>query len=105
MNDGPSKFFKASRGLRRDDPISPMLFIIVMEALHKLLSRVRETSLFKGLSVGRGDGRMEITHLFFANDTLIFCESEKRALLNVRCVLLCFEAVPGLRIRSNLSWL
>lgn len=29
----------------------------------------------------------EISHLPFANDTMLFGEPEKRALLNVRCML------------------
>ena len=37
INDSPSNFFGSSRELRQGDPLSPMLFDIVMEALSCML--------------------------------------------------------------------
>ena len=37
INGSPKDFFGSSRGLRQDDPLSPLLFVIVMEALSRLL--------------------------------------------------------------------
>ena len=39
VNVSPSDFFQTSRGLWQGDPLSPYLFMIVMEALHCILSR------------------------------------------------------------------
>jgi hypothetical protein len=41
---------------------------------------------------------MMVSHLLFANDTLIFCGMDCRQLLYTKCVLLCFEAMLGLKI-------
>lgn len=74
VNGGLSSFFKASRVLRQSDPLSPLLFIIVMEVFSRLLERARAVNLIKGVVVGRGDQRVKISPLFFADDTLKFCQ-------------------------------
>jgi hypothetical protein len=74
VNGTPSGFFSSSRGLRQGDPLSPLLFVIVMEALSKLFTVVVPRSFLSGFSVGSGSNVMlNISHLLFADDTLVFC--------------------------------
>jgi hypothetical protein len=40
VNGSPSGFFGSSPGLRQEDPWSPLLFIIVKEALSKMIAAV-----------------------------------------------------------------
>jgi hypothetical protein len=95
----PSGFFSSSRGLRQGDPLSPFLFVIVMEALSKMISALVDGGLLSGFMVGsRSGGAINISHLLFADDTLIFCEANPDHLRNLRSLFLCFEAVFGLRI-------
>lgn len=103
INGGPSVFFKASRGLRQRDPLSLLLFIIMMEAFNGLLSRALELLLIRGINIGRGDNSIEFSHLFFANDTLIFCQQEVGILRHLTCILLLFQAVSGLSINLSKS--
>ena len=72
VNGTPCGFFPSSRGLRRGDPLSPFLFIIVMEALSRLLARARDGGFISGFDVGRIN-HISISHLLFADDTLILC--------------------------------
>lgn len=76
INGGPSTFFSAPRGLRQGDPLSTLLFIIVMEALNTLVERARDLQLLKSISVANNNKNIEVSHLFFADDTLFFCQSD-----------------------------
>lgn len=55
--------------LRQGNPLSPLLFIVVMKALNKLIERANELDLLRGVWVGRRNQQIEVTHLFFADDT------------------------------------
>lgn len=39
-----------------------------------------------------------VSHLQFADDMLIFCRADKEQIKNVKAILLCFEAVSGMKI-------
>ena len=72
INGCPQGFFASSRGLRQGDPLSPLLFVLIMEALSRLMVRaIHERYLF-GFLVGlAGDNPLMVSHLLFANDTHI----------------------------------
>lgn len=53
--------------------------------------------------MGVGDHVEEVIHLFFADNTLLFCESYKRVMLHLRCVLMGFQVVLGLNINLSKS--
>ena len=64
------------------DPLSPYLFILVMKILSCLISRAKEGVFFEGFQVKeRHDVGLEVSHLFFANDNLIFCDASKENLV------------------------
>jgi hypothetical protein len=69
----PHKFFSSSRGLRQEDPLSPLLFVIEMEALGRMISVAMSGSLLSGFIVGTW---IDIFHLLFVDDTLIFCGAD-----------------------------
>lgn len=54
VNGSPSPLFRASRGLRQGDHLSPFsFFTIVVEALSGLLQKSQEGKLIEGFEVGR----------------------------------------------------
>lgn len=69
-----------------------------MEVFNKLLLNARDLKLVEGTVLESNSKKFEVTHIFFADDSLIFCKPDARMLLNLRCILLCFQAVFGLKI-------
>ena len=54
FNASPADFFGSSRGLRQGDPLSPMLFLVMMEVFSKMMKRAEGADLLRGF---RADGR------------------------------------------------
>lgn len=59
-----------TRGIRQGDPLSPYLFIVCAEVLSLLLQRKEARGSIHGVRVARG--APPISHLFFADDSLLF---------------------------------
>jgi hypothetical protein len=99
INGCPSGFFESSRGLRQGDPLSPLLFVIVMEALSRLMDSAVRGGYLSGFKVGTSEGvDVMVTHLLFADDTLMFCDAAPPQIEHLGCVLTWFEAISGLKI-------
>ena len=104
VNGSPCGFFPSSRDIRQRDPLSPMLFVIVMEAFSRSIVKANGVGMLSGFSVESIDSDpLEVSHLLFANDTVIFCEADLDHLFNLRPVLIWFEATSGLQINLGKS--
>lgn len=93
INGDSVGFFKSSRGIRQGDPIAPALFIIAEESLSR--------SLHAAFSKGDMDwfagprGCPTISHLLFADDTLIFTKASARSIKNLLSLLNTYEQASG----------
>jgi len=97
VNGSPTDFFSASRGLHQGDPISPLLFLLVIEVFTRMLLTANSASLLSGFLVGRRNSTtISVSHLLFADDTIIFCDNDCDQMVNLHCILIWFEA--GLRV-------
>ena len=75
-----------------------------MEALSCLINRAVEGNYFAGsrIAVRRGED-LVISHLLYADDTLIFCQANIEQLKYLSWILMWFEALSGLKINLNKS--
>ena len=75
-----------------------------MEALTYLINRAVEGNYLFGsrTAVGRGED-LVISHLLYADDTLIFCKANKEKLKYLSWILMWFEALSGLKNNLNRS--
>uniref|UniRef100_A0A251RWC4 Putative reverse transcriptase domain, Reverse transcriptase zinc-binding domain protein n=1 Tax=Helianthus annuus TaxID=4232 RepID=A0A251RWC4_HELAN len=101
VNGAPTFEFKCNKGMRQGDPISPFLFVIVMESLSCMISRACELGLVRSIDLPF-DGP-SVSHLFFADDAIIFGEWDRDSILNVVRVLKCFHVCSGLYINFGKS--
>lgn len=72
VNDEIGPFFKTFKGLRQEDPLSPLLFDIAADALTIMISRAQKHGLIKGLVSDLIPNGLAI--LQYADDTFFCCK-------------------------------
>ena len=101
MNGTPSQPSRASRGLRQGDPLSPFLFIIVVEGLGRYIKKeVREKKL-KGIQIWGNN--LSITHQQFVDDIMLFCNVSLREVRRIKATLDIFMTALGTQINNEKS--
>ncbi|XP_050229118.1 uncharacterized protein LOC126678260 [Mercurialis annua] len=93
-------YFKGGRGLRQGDPLSPTLFVIVMDYLSRHLSEIGSRVLFKH---HRGCKTVKLNHLSFAGDLLLFCHGDLDSAKCLKDGLNHFQEVSGLSVNKDKS--
>ena len=82
-----------TRGIRQGDPLSPYLFMLCAEGLSSLIRRAVENGDMEGLAVSRGGPRL--SHLFFADDSLIFYKASMDECNSLQRILQVYEQASG----------
>ncbi|KAL0378647.1 UNVERIFIED_CONTAM: hypothetical protein Sradi_3170200 [Sesamum radiatum] len=101
LNGSIRGFFRGSRGIRQGDPMSPYLFVIIMELWHVLLQQRIQNS--DGFLYHWKCGELGILNLCFADDVLIFCSGTLQSVSIIKNVLSEFASMSGLRVNPNKS--
>ncbi|KAK1292074.1 hypothetical protein QJS10_CPB17g00140 [Acorus calamus] len=77
INGEPAGYFPINRGLRQGDPLSPALFAMVANVFSRICSKAAVEGWLVGLPCSIGGTRL--THLQYADDTMIFASPERIA--------------------------
>uniref|UniRef100_A0A803PQU7 Reverse transcriptase domain-containing protein n=1 Tax=Cannabis sativa TaxID=3483 RepID=A0A803PQU7_CANSA len=100
MNGRVQGGFKGEKGLRQGDPISPLLFVLIMEYLTRSLQLATSHSSFRYHPLCKG---LKIINLCFADDLILFSKGSKSSVLVLKQVLEDFSLISGLHINSSKS--
>jgi hypothetical protein len=99
VNGNPVELIQPSRGIRQGDLIFPYLFILCAESLSALLQRAENCGVITGVPTSPRGPRL--SHLFFADDSLLFCKSNSVEWRRLLRILGVYEAGFGKKLNLN----
>ena len=93
INGELSNVLEAKRGIREGDPISPLLFVLMMEYLNRIMVKMQRDPNFNHHSHCE---RLGITHLSFADDVLLHCRGDEKSIEMILKAFSFFSKSTGL---------
>lgn len=100
INGELAGFFPGKKGLRQGDPLSPYLFLFVMEALSSMISQAVDIGHIR-LHPNCFDPKL--THLLFADDLLVFTDGSRHSLTGICSAMDRFKRKSGLAMNPDKS--
>ena len=91
INGSLKGFFYGRKGLWQGDPLSPFLFVMVMEVLSRMLNRPPQCFKFH-----QHCEKISLTHLTLADDLMIFCAAHESSLGFINETFQKFGELSGL---------
>ncbi|KAJ9567575.1 hypothetical protein OSB04_003541 [Centaurea solstitialis] len=103
INGSSCNEFQIAKGVRQGDLLAPFPFIIAAEAFNVAMKEARIRGVFHGLHLPNF-GPI-ISHMQFADDTVVLGEWSASNIANIICILHCFYLSSGLKINPTKSTL
>lgn len=98
-NRAPAKPFIPSRAIYQADPMSPFLFLIMMESLSRAIKATIRESDMRGLHLHKGF--QTITHQQFVNDTMLYNIPAMKEAKTFKVILETFKEALVMEINSS----
>ncbi|XP_057248933.1 uncharacterized protein LOC104886993 [Beta vulgaris subsp. vulgaris] len=102
VNGQVSEAFTPHYGLRQGDPISPYLFLFCMDILSRMLTQATDIRQFDGIKAHRY--APPISHLFFADDAVLFFKATTNSCTKVSRLLARFCMISGQMLSLTKSY-
>ncbi|KAF5470931.1 hypothetical protein F2P56_011417 [Juglans regia] len=93
VNGRPRDVIYPSQGIRQGDPISPYLFLLSADGLSSLINVAKVKGDIRGMTVARGG--IKVSHILFADDSIIFARAKWLEWLKVKEILRVYEVASG----------
>ncbi|XP_030970352.1 uncharacterized protein LOC115990685 [Quercus lobata] len=84
---------RPSRGLRQGDPLLPYLFLLCAEGFSSMLAKAQDEGRVHGVVICRRAPC--ISHLLFADDSLLFCGANQEEVQVISDVLQTYAVASG----------
>jgi hypothetical protein len=76
------EFFQTSKGRRHEDPLSPLLFNLVVDVLTSMLQKVARDDLVRVLGTELTEGG--VISLQYTDDTILFMDNDIKCARNLK---------------------
>jgi hypothetical protein len=101
INEEDSSYFRPGKGLRQGDPLSPLLFNLVVDVFTRMLSKAVRQHYLSGLMTDLyPEG---VISLQYADDTLLFLNHDPRSAHHLKWLMIFFEKISGMHINYHKS--
>lgn len=97
INGMESAPIKPARGLRQGDPLSPLLFVLVMDTMQVMMLKARSVGLLSELNARRNLPNISV----YADDVILFFRPTLQEAQTIKTVIDIFGAATGLK--TNLA--
>jgi hypothetical protein len=101
VNDIVGQNFQTKKGVRQGDPLSSILFNIVVDMLAVLINRAKSEGQTKGVIPDLTDDGLSIMQ--YVDDTILFMDHNIDQARNIKLLLSAFEQMSGLKINFHKS--
>lgn len=99
INGQSCDFFHSTRGVKQGDPLSPALFILIVDVLSRALNHLSDDFNFKEFGLPKWSEK--INHFAYADDIVIFASSDKKSLQLIMDTSHLYEVQSGQLITKS----
>lgn len=100
LNGEATPFFLSERGLRQGCPLSPLLFLLIMEGLSRSIIVAQNINELVGIKISEN---FYLTHLLFVDDVLIFLNGSIGDSSVLHNIFKLFQQATGMMINEGKS--